>query len=101
MIRTLMTIQRHAKISGAASGMQMNYFNDKEKGLVRIAMAGSAMLQNDGDIADITFDVSNDIRGKQTSQIAIVMFPCKRERSYKTRNSCRYPDNRETNFVSA
>lgn len=70
---TLMSFS-NAKISDAASGMQMTYFNDKQKGLIRIAMAGSAMLQNDGDIADITFGVSNDIRGKQSAQIAVECF---------------------------
>ncbi len=62
------------KAAGEASAMQMNYFNDKKNGLVRIAMAGSAMLQSDGDIANISFAVSNSIRGKQTSQIGVSMF---------------------------
>ena len=63
-----------ARVSDATSGMQMSYYNDKKDGLIRIAMAGSAMLQNDGDVADITFGVSNDIRGKVSSQIAVQQF---------------------------
>ncbi len=64
----------NVKTSDAGSGMQMTYFNDAKNGLIRIAMAGSAMLQEDGDIADISFGVSNDVRGKLSSEIGVKRF---------------------------
>ncbi len=62
------------KTADAASGMTMNYYNDKKNGLIRIAMAGSSMLQNDGDIAQILFRASKNVRGTVTSQIAVAKF---------------------------
>lgn len=70
---SLMTFKT-AKPSDAVSGMQMSYFDDKKNGLLRIAMAGSAMLQNDEDISDISFEVANNIRGKISSQIGVEQF---------------------------
>ena len=62
------------KATNIAANMQVSYYNDKEKGLLRIAMAGSAMLQSDGDIANLTFSVANDVRGKVSTQIGIDRF---------------------------
>jgi Cohesin domain/FlgD Ig-like domain/Dockerin type I domain len=63
-----------AAVAEAGQEMQIAYFNDEKSGLVRIAMASSTMLQSDGDVANITFRVSNNVRGKVTSQIGVERF---------------------------
>jgi hypothetical protein len=62
------------KATDLSANMQVTFFNDKEKGLLRVAMAGSEMLQSDGDIANLTFSVANDVRGKVSTQIGIDRF---------------------------
>ncbi|HEY9166525.1 MAG TPA: right-handed parallel beta-helix repeat-containing protein [Candidatus Kryptonia bacterium] len=63
-----------AKISDGAKDMQISYYDDKGRGVLHLAMAGSTMMQSDGDIAYVTFAVPYDLRGKFTSKISITKF---------------------------
>ncbi len=64
----------NVETAGAASGMQVDYFNDKHNGVLRVAMAGAQMLGNDGDIASVSFRAADDIRGNITSKITVPKF---------------------------
>ncbi len=55
-------------------GFSMAFSNDKERGILNVAMAGARVLNTDGAVALMQFRASDDVSGKVNSPITIVRF---------------------------
>lgn len=76
---TLQYDRSHVNISSirtvdAAENRAFAYYDDKEKGEIYIALAGSEVMCSEGNILLISFNISEDIRGDVTSPLVIKKF---------------------------
>lgn len=51
------------------SGFSLNYYNDEKKGEISIAIAGTKPINRDGNILNLNFNVSKDLRGISDTKI--------------------------------
>ena len=52
--------------TGLTSNMSLLYETNVETGELRIALAGTKMLETSGEVLQITFNVSGKVRGKNS-----------------------------------
>ena len=76
---TLQYDRSHVNISSirtvdTAENRTFAYYDDKEKGEIYIALAGSEVMCSEGNILLISFNISEDIRGDVTSPLVIKKF---------------------------